>query len=52
MIYIMKNDKQLVIRLSEELKDNFNKHCEKNGYSVSKRLRTLIDKDISNGNSL
>lgn len=48
----MDKTKQIVIRVNEELRDKFNKHCEKNGYSVSKRLRTLIDNDIKNGNSV
>ncbi len=42
----MDKDKQIVIRVSKELRDLFNEHCKKHGLSVSKRLRILIERDI------
>ena len=45
----MKNDKQMIVRVSSELKNLFNEHCKTNGHSVSKRLRVLIERDIDNG---
>jgi antitoxin component of RelBE/YafQ-DinJ toxin-antitoxin module len=44
----MKKIKQVIVRISEETKNDFDKHCRKNGYSPSKRLRLLIEKDIEN----
>lgn len=49
MIYIMKNNKQIVIRVSEELRDAFTKRCEEVGYSVSKRLRVLMEAEVEDG---
>lgn len=34
------------LRLSKQLKDNFKNYCKKNGFSISKRLRVLIENDI------
>jgi len=42
----MEEFKQLVVRLEKSLKDDFHKFCKDNGYSPSKRLRLLIEKDI------
>ncbi len=38
--------KLLVVRLEISLNDDFHKCCKDNGYSPSKRLRLLIEKDI------
>lgn len=38
--------KQLVVKVEKLLKDDFHKFCKENGYSPSKRLRLLIEKDI------
>lgn len=38
--------KQLVVKVEKSLKDDFHKFCKENGYSPSKRLRLLIEKDI------
>lgn len=43
----MKN-KQIIVRVTDELKDEFTRHCIKQGYSPSKRLRVLIEVDIKN----
>ena len=37
---------KMTFRLEEELFNNFKRHCEENGYSVSKRLRIIMEKDI------
>ena len=34
------------LRLSNTLKGKFDEYCKKHGYSVSKRLRLLIERDI------
>ncbi len=37
------------IRMKESLKISFKTYCDKNGYSMNKRIKTLIEKDIKNG---
>lgn len=44
----MSKTKQIIVRVSEIIKTNFDNHCKKNGYSPSKRLRILIEADINN----
>lgn len=39
--------KMINIRIDSELSDEFKKFCEKNGYSISKRIRTLIKNDLN-----
>ena len=46
----MKKDKQIIVRVNDELKNSFDLFCKKNGYSPSKRLRILIEMDIQNNN--
>lgn len=46
----MEKNKQLIVRLEDNLKNKFEEHCQKNGYSISKRLRILIEKDIQTNN--
>lgn len=46
----MEKNKQLIVRLEDNLKNKFEEHCQKNGYSISKRLRILIEKDIQANN--
>jgi len=36
------------IRMSQELKDKFKSHCDGNGYSMNKRIKILIEKDLKN----
>ena len=43
----MKKERNLSIRLDEELLEEFRKHCEVNGLSISKRIRTLLKNDIN-----
>jgi antitoxin component of RelBE/YafQ-DinJ toxin-antitoxin module len=35
------------IRMKKNLKDRFKKHCDENGYSMSKRIRTMMEMDIN-----
>jgi len=34
------------IRMDESLKDRFKNHCDNNGFSLSKRIRILMENDI------
>ena len=36
------------IRMSQELKNQFKLHCDKNGYSMNKLIKLLIEKEIKN----
>ncbi len=44
----MKDKKEILFnfRISKDLITKFKDYCDKNGYSISKRLRVLIEKDI------
>jgi len=42
----MKNDKVIIIRISGELKSEYEKLLNENGMSLSKRLKLLISDDI------
>jgi predicted DNA binding CopG/RHH family protein len=46
-----KENKKVIIniRIDTELIEQYKKHCSDNGYSLSKRLRILIKKDLENG---
>lgn len=41
----MNKDKQISIRIAEQVRIAFNEYCKENGYSPSKRLRILIEQD-------
>jgi hypothetical protein len=43
-----KMEKNLNVRLTENLLDKYKKFCNKNGYSISKRIRNFIEKEIKN----
>ena len=45
---IMKKDVKITIRLDIQVRDNYKEYCNKNGYSLSKRIRTLLKNDMSN----
>jgi antitoxin component of RelBE/YafQ-DinJ toxin-antitoxin module len=47
----MKN-KMINIRIDSELSSEFKKFCERNGYSISKRIRILIKNDINGGRKI
>ena len=38
--------KNLNIRIEEELLDKYKKYCDKNGFSVSKKIRNHIINDL------
>lgn len=50
----MKKEEEVVwpIRMSKELKNNFKNHCDELGYSMNKRIKILIKKDISDGENI
>ncbi len=35
------------VRIKKDLRDRFKKHCNKMGYSMSKRLRVLMEVEIN-----
>ena len=39
--------KMINIRIDLDLNEKFQKHCQKNGYSISKRIRILLEEDIN-----
>lgn len=39
-------ERKVLVRLTEESANNFIIHCDNNGYTMSKRIRLLIEKDI------
>ena len=41
-----KQDKNLNIRISTELLNKYKEFCEKNGYSLSKRIKNFIKKEL------
>jgi len=43
---LIKN-KMLNIRIDSDLNEKFQKHCKMNGYSISKRIRILLENDIN-----
>ena len=44
-----KKDVVWPIRMSQELKDEFKKYCDNNGYSMNKLIKTLIKKQLKDG---
>lgn len=42
----MKNDKVIIIRISNELKNEYENILNENGMNLSKRLKLLINEDI------
>ena len=41
------SESKITFRLDKELENKFQEHCKKHGYSISKRIRILIEQDIS-----
>ena len=37
------------IRMSQTLKNEFKSHCDEHGYSMNKKIKLLIEKEIKNG---
>lgn len=42
----MKNDKVIIVRISDELKSEYEKLLNDNGMNLSKRIKLLISEDI------
>ena len=40
-----KKEIKITVMLEEEARTQYKKHCENNGYSLSKRIRLLMEKD-------
>lgn len=40
-------EEKITFRLPIELSDNFKEYCKINGYSLSKRLRILMENDMN-----
>jgi len=38
--------KMINIRIDADINNMFQNHCKKNGYSISKRIRVLIENDM------
>ncbi len=43
-----KHDCTLLIRINKQVKNAYMDYCNENGYSISKRIRLLIEKDLNN----
>jgi hypothetical protein len=39
-------ERKILVRLTEESANEFINHCDNNGYTMSKRIRLLIEKDL------
>ena len=39
-------ERKVLVRLTEESDNKFINNCDSNGYTMSKRIRLLIEKDI------
>ena len=39
-------DRKILVRLTEDKANEFIDHCDSNGYTMSKRIRLLIEKDL------
>lgn len=35
------------IRIDSELKNRYQEYCDENGFSISKRIRLLLEKDLN-----
>ena len=47
----MKNDKVIIIRISNEFKKKYEEILNRNGMNLSKRIRLLINEDIKKLNT-
>ena len=49
-IYIMnKKEKQLLVKIDEEMLLEYKVFCKNNGYNMSQRIRNFIEKEIKHG---
>jgi|688.fasta_scaffold918520_2 hypothetical protein len=46
-IYKNEMDEIFPIRMTKEFKDEFKLFCDKNGYSMSKRIRLIMKEDMT-----
>lgn len=46
------NNKMINVRVNDIFYIEFQEHCKKNGYSISKRIRVLMEREIKNGDSV
>lgn len=44
----MKKEKTFLIRLEEEIHDEYKKLCKEKGYNMSQRIRNFIETEIKN----
>lgn len=49
MVEQKNKEKTFNFRLNIELKNKFENYCKTNGFSISKRIRILIENDLKNG---
>lgn len=42
-------DAVVILRVDEKLKSDYLRFCKDNGYSLSKRIRVLLENDMKNG---
>lgn len=47
MKYNRKEMPMFNVRVERELKDSFTAYCKKNGFSISQRIRILMEKEIN-----
>ena len=41
-----KKEDNIRIRIDSELKNRYQEYCDENGFSISKRIRLLLEKDL------
>ena len=41
-------DKYIRVRVTQNIRDQFDAHCKKNSYHPSQRLRIIIEKELRN----
>lgn len=44
--YKQNKNRKLIVRMTDNEHDCYKHYCDNNGYTMSKRLRLLIEKDI------
>lgn len=44
--YKQNKDRKLIVRMTDNEHTQYKDYCDNNGYTMSKRLRLLIEKDI------
>jgi len=49
MKYEKDKEETFNFRIDSKLKNEYQKFCKERGYSISKRIRILIENDVKNG---